>query len=229
MTESKPPAKSSHSNVSVAMIPAVAELQTAGKNLRRLKGDESFDDKGVRTIWHRSASSAEMLTWETKDQKIIKQEFTFFFLAVIFDKDRMIRTGRISPFEESTGPVQSQGQMIKMDPGLSLLTLDAASELLKHIEQPDYFCTHLRKHVNLTLASLRGDSERTIILGDPVGQRVKSSKSLRPKSSPAKPRTTQDDIDVIRGPGPWLWLAAAAALTAAMAIFFYALFSWLSG
>ena len=141
-----------------------ALLEEIARSFRRVRGDETFDDTGVRTIWHQGHLRTEMLSWENRGGSIIRQELSFFGMLVECREGKPVRTGKI-PLDESLtgGGARPSSALIKMDAAPIHRTLDYASHLLKHAPARDYYAQHLLKHVNETLNRLGFDEGRTVV------------------------------------------------------------------
>ena len=148
---------------SSAVAKNVGLLAEIAKSFRRLKANEDFDGRGVRTIWHRGTMRSEMLTWEDKGGSIVKQELSFLGMVVEFKQNEPLRTGTIPLNQELTDAGKPMSHLLKMDRAPVEKTLDYASVLLKNVPDRDYYAQHLLKHVNDTIASLGMDDSRTVI------------------------------------------------------------------
>ena len=73
----------------------LAMLGEVAPGFRRMRANEDFDDKGIRTIWHRGPGRSEMLTWENRDKDIVRQELQLLGNVVEFRQGHDLRTGRI--------------------------------------------------------------------------------------------------------------------------------------
>ncbi len=142
-----------------------ALLEDLAKSFRRIRGDESFDDEGIRTVWHQGRLRTELLSWEDRKGRVVKQELCFFGLVTEYRQGKPVRTGHL-PAEESS--MSSSGgrpmsHLIKMDPTPAHRTLDYASHMLKHVPGRDFYAQHLLKVVNDTLNRLGFDEGRTVV------------------------------------------------------------------
>lgn len=141
-----------------------AMLEDLAKSFRRVRGDESFDDKGIRTVWHQGRLRTELLSWEDRKGKVVRQEMCFFGMVTEYRQGKPLRTGHL-PAEDSTTSSggRPMSHLVKMDPTPSHQTLDYASHLLKHVPGRDFYAQHLLKHVNDTLNRLGFDEGRTVV------------------------------------------------------------------
>lgn len=123
-------------------------LESIANRFRRLRGDESFDTQGIRTIWHRGPQRTELLTWESKDGALIKQELSFAGLIVEYTPNQGIRTGIIPVTDQVTDTGQPRSTVIRMQTAPEANTLQKASTLLGLIPQRDYYGQHLMELSN---------------------------------------------------------------------------------
>lgn len=148
---------------------AVMMLRDIGRQLRRVKSKDTRDKDGVRCVWHQSRLRTELSSWETPDQKILRQELCFFGQVVEFREGQPIRTGTIpNNATLSDGgaarPAGTGEQYVPhRHPDNSLL--EAASAILRECPKRDYFTQHLLKHVNVALNQQKGSAKRTQVLG----------------------------------------------------------------
>lgn len=123
-------------------------LETIANRFRRLRGDETFDTQGIRTIWHRGPQRTELLTWESKDGSLIKQELSFAGLIVEYTPEQGIRTGIIPVTDQVTDTGQPRSTVIRMQTIPEVNTLQKASTLLGLIPDRDYYGQHLMEISN---------------------------------------------------------------------------------
>jgi len=123
-------------------------LETIATRFRRLRGDETFDANGVRTIWHRGPQRTELLTWEDRSGALIKQEFSFAGLIVEYTPEQGIRTGIIPLSDQVTDTGQPRSTVIRMQTTPESTTLQRASALLGLVPERDYYGQHLMEFSN---------------------------------------------------------------------------------
>ena len=123
-------------------------LDTIASRFRRLRGDETFDANGVRTIWHRGPRRTELLTWENRDGALIKQEFSFAGLVLEYTPEQGIRTGIIPLSDQVTDTGQPKSTVIRMQSVPEATTLQKASALLGLVPDRDYYGQHLMEISN---------------------------------------------------------------------------------
>ena len=146
-----------------AIAANLALVREIGESIRRVRGDETFDDQGVRTIWHQGTMRTEMLSWEDRDGAIARQELAFTGLVVLFELGRSVTTGRLPIDDEQTGGGRPMADLVEPDPAPAHETLDLASHLLKAIPDRDYYAQHMLKHINDAVDKLGFDESRTLI------------------------------------------------------------------
>ncbi|OGR11877.1 MAG: hypothetical protein A2341_17055 [Deltaproteobacteria bacterium RIFOXYB12_FULL_58_9] len=185
----------------------LGHLRQEALNFRHIPRGEKTTADGGRVVWHRGPRRSEMLSWVTKSGEVDKQELIFWGLVVSYDQRRHLRTGRTQMLQEQNAPSVGAGDDISWDGTLNFTTLDAASEFLKYTPEKDPFCRHLRKHINLSMASCGGfESERTIMLG--------TEQLTRPKRG-----TVDEPEKSARGKVPWI-VAIVAAIAISAGTFF---------
>src|SRR5262245_37665843 len=102
-------------------------IQETAATLRRIQANEDYDAKGIRTIWHRGRNRTEMLSWENRDGKIVRQELSLFGLVVEFQQGAPLRTARVPSGELLTSSGRPMSHMLEMDPIPLASTLENAS------------------------------------------------------------------------------------------------------
>lgn len=138
-------------------------VEEAAHTVRRMQADESFNEQGVRTIWHRGRSRVEMLTFEDRDKNIVSQELSIFGMLIEFRQDKPLRTGKIPPSEEASSGGKPMSQLIKMDAICDPKALTYGSHLLKHVKGRDFYQQHLLKQINIAISQLGFDDARTAV------------------------------------------------------------------
>ncbi len=75
-------------------VPTEAELSQAIHSMLRVRAVESpADDAGLRTIWHRGARGADLVTWVDTLGKVARQELYLFADCFVWEKGVGLRTG----------------------------------------------------------------------------------------------------------------------------------------
>lgn len=123
-------------------------LTSIAERFRRLRGDETYDENGVRTIWHRGPQRTELLTWENRDGGLVKQEFSFAGLLVEFTPEHGMRTGIIPLSDQVTDTGQPRSTVIRMQATVEPTTLAQAARLLGFVSDRDYYGQHLMELSN---------------------------------------------------------------------------------
>lgn len=191
-------------------------LEKYAATVRRVPGNEEYDAKGVRTLWHRGRM-IELLTWEDKAGGIVKQELSFVGHVVEF-KNNILRTGRLPQTDDSAPGVQVS-QLVKLDAALSLTTLEYASHVLLNIKDRDFYTQHLLRWVNIGLSSM-GD-ERTVVapeqfdrasaVATAIKRRATKSQHVGPVGLGAPKRTGMKALGIVATVGAFAALAGVIA------------------
>jgi hypothetical protein len=146
-----------------ALAANIALMREIAESIRRVRGDESYDGKGIRTIWHQGKMATEMLSWEDQKGNIIRQELAFTGIVVMYKQGKPMTTGKLPLDDKQTGGGRPMTDLIKQDPAPVSDTLDMASHLLKNIPDRDYYAQHLLKYINDAVDTLGYDESRTLI------------------------------------------------------------------
>lgn len=118
-----------------------------GPSFRKVLGtDTELDASGIRRIWHRGARKTELLTWETEDGSIVRQELTFQNLLIETNQTGIVRTGRIP--EEGNS---SQSHAVQFTPTPDPGVLSKCAMLLADMKQRDAYLHQLLETLNITL------------------------------------------------------------------------------
>ena len=141
----------------------LAMIADAAKSFRRVRGDESYDAKGLRTIWHQGSLRTELLTWESRKGRIVHQELSFFGYIVDFREGKRLLTGRAKRDEANTDTGAPKANLLQPDNEPVRSTLQYASHLLKNVPDRDYYAQHLLKQVNDALNADFDDDALTVI------------------------------------------------------------------
>ena len=149
-------------------------VEAIAHRFRRLRGDETFDHTGVRTIWHRGPQRTELLTWENQDGHILKQEFTFAGLVIEFSHKGGVRTGLIPAGEQGTDTGQPRSTIVRMQTSLSVNALQYGARLLGRVPDRDYYGQHLLELINNSLSGLGERPISPICTGPQNFQRLPS-------------------------------------------------------
>ena len=141
----------------------LAVIADAARSFRRVRGDESYDAKGLRTLWHQGKLRTELLTWENRKGYIVRQELSFFGYVVDFREGKALSTGHVKLEDAYTDTGAPKGNLVQADSKLDRTTLEYASQLLKNVPDRDYYAQHLLKQVNDALNAESDDDGHTVI------------------------------------------------------------------
>lgn len=138
-------------------------VEEAAQTVRRMAADESFNSEGMRIIWHRGRQRVEVLSHESRDQKILRQEMSIFGMVVEFRDGYGVRTGNIPINDEASLGPKPVSHLITLDEIPDRKALSYASHLLKHVKGRDFYLQHLLKVVNEAINNLGFDESRTTV------------------------------------------------------------------
>jgi len=152
----------------------LAQLAEVAQSFRRIKSKEEYDKQGVRAIWHSGRLRSELLSWETRENVIVRQELSFFGHVIDYRQNHPVRTGRVAsdPSAADDSTSRPDGSLVTFDPTLDKRTLEYASHLLKYVPDRDYYAQHLLKHVNEAIAKAGIDRSRTQVSDPEVFNRL---------------------------------------------------------
>ncbi len=136
-------------------------VEEAAQSMRRMQANEEFDAEGIRTIWHRGRNRVEMLSWENRDNVIVRQELSIFGMVIDFRQGHGLRTGNLPLDDESEVGGRPIGKTVKFTPRLADNILDYAAHLLKHIRNRDFYAQHMLKEVHDAITQSGFDDMRT--------------------------------------------------------------------
>ena len=136
-------------------------IEQAAQTVRRMQANEEFDANGVRTIWHRGRTRVEMLSWENKDNTIVRQELSIFGSVVEFKLGKGVRTAVLPGEDELSAGGRPTGHTLNFSERPDPEILGYASHLLKHMKDRDFYAQHLLKEVNGAIAISGFDNNRT--------------------------------------------------------------------
>jgi hypothetical protein len=136
-------------------------IEEAAASMRRMQANEEFDASGVRTIWHRGRSRTEMLSWENKQERIIRQELQMFGRVVEFRAGHPLRTGTLPNNDFDSAGGHPESALVNFDRVIDQKTLEYASHLLRHFKGRDFYAQHLLAEVNTAIAGFGFDDNRT--------------------------------------------------------------------
>ncbi len=181
--------------------PTDTELSHAVQTMFRVRAVESPpDETGTRTIWHRGAKGADLVTWVDTIGKVTRQELYLFNDCFVWEKEPGLKTGEHRDVLGSK--LAPAPGTIAYDPELSPERLQRARTGFVTYRGDDKCLLNMRYLLTEGLRGVDLDLE-------PVTGRAAAKPEDRPAdASAASPRPRR---------GPWLWLAlglAGAALAA---------------
>jgi hypothetical protein len=175
------------------MLRTDIELSQAVTSMFRVRAVESPPDpSGERTIWHRGAKGADLVTWVDTLGKVTRQELYLFEDCLVWEKGVGLRTGQ---HQEALGS--------KLNPAPGTIAFDAAQsmERLKRARSglatyagDDKCIVHARQLVNQATRGEPDDDEHVV---------------TGPVKSVASPRK---DVSAPNRRPVWIWLVAAGGL-----------------
>ena len=162
---------------------------------KRVTGtDIKVDGSGIRRIWHRGPRKTELLTWESEEQAIVRQELTFQNLLIETNQTGIVRTGHIP--QDGAG-AEPHAVQFTASPDASILKKCAM--LLADMRERDAYQHHLLETLNATLESVghaplnvmhRGphnyDRHYHDTIGHPAVIKSANQEHFEPSSSAAK-------------------------------------------
>ena len=129
-------------------------LEQIAREFRRMRADETYDDDGIRTIWHRGPQRTELLTWEDRKGNILKQELSFVGLFVETSPGMMPKTGVFPVHEHTTDTGQPRSSIVEITSEPDPSTIRTAAQLLGWVPVRDKYSQLLLDSLTLHLASL---------------------------------------------------------------------------
>ncbi len=127
-----------------------AELKAAIDTLFRVRAVESPpDDHGARTIWHRGAKGADLITYVASDGTVTRQELFLFEDYYLWDRAGGLKTGVSIEKAGSAGARASGDIAFDHDAVLRGRRLEHAAEALQPYTGTDKLIAHARKAVTV--------------------------------------------------------------------------------
>ncbi|MEW5740404.1 MAG: hypothetical protein AB1938_15855 [Myxococcota bacterium] len=121
-----------------------AERVAAVESMYRIRAVESPPDAdGKRTIWHRGAKGAELVTEVDGEGRATRHEFTLFDEHLIWEREKGFRAGRVQKGGGSAAMPASA--MIELAPDASTPVLERAARSLADYRGEDKIISHLRE------------------------------------------------------------------------------------
>ena len=174
--------------------------------------DAAVDDAGIRRIWHRGPRKTELLTWETEEGAIVRQELTFQHLLIETNQTGLVRTGKVPK-----NPKEGSNNAVKFSSGPDHSSVRKCAMLLANMKQRDAYQHHLLVQLNTTLDSL-GYAEVNVLHGGPHNLDPNYHDSLVETPPPAMAEEPADSISTADKTNYWLQIALGIVAVIAAAL-----------
>ncbi len=139
------------------------ELKTAIDTMFRIRAVESPpDEQGARTIWHRGAKGADLITWVDQEGKVTRQELFLFEDYFLFDRAAGLKTGVSLDKVGSTASRGSGDIAFDQDAVLRRKRLEHAAQALAGYDGADKLIAHVKQVVALAAQGKAVDVEETV-------------------------------------------------------------------
>ncbi len=116
------------------------ELHAAIASMFRIRAVESPpNEKGIRTVWHRGAKQAELVSEIDGEGHVVRHEFTLFGDVVIWERGHGLSTGSMREASRGAG-----GDSLELDLGLDDVRLSRVSGALRPWGGDDRIIAHLK-------------------------------------------------------------------------------------
>lgn len=140
-----------------------AELKSAIETMFRIRAVESPpDEQGSRTIWHRGAKGADLITTVDAEGRVARQELFLFEDYFLFERSTGLKTGVALDLLGTSGAHANGDIAFDQDAQLRRTRLEHAAHALAPYDGQDKLIGHVR-HVVTRAAEGKG-----VELGDPV-------------------------------------------------------------
>lgn len=140
-----------------------SELKSAIDTMFRIRAVESPpDDQGSRTIWHRGARGADLVTYVDSDGKVTRQELFLFEDYFLFDRTAGLRTGVALDKVGSAGARASGDIAFDQDAVLRIKRLEHAAQALAPYAGSDKLIGHAKQVITLASQGRTFDSDETV-------------------------------------------------------------------
>ncbi|MBL8953744.1 MAG: hypothetical protein JNK82_23415 [Myxococcaceae bacterium] len=122
------------------------ELKAAIDTMFRIRAVESPpDEQGARTIWHRGAKGADLVTTVDKDGKVARQELYLFEHYFLFDRQGGLRTG-VNLEKVGSSAARASGDIaFDQDAQLGKKRLEDAAQALSPYSGADKLIGHAKR------------------------------------------------------------------------------------
>ena len=139
------------------------ELKSAIDTMCRIRAVESPpDDQGARTIWHRGAKGADLITYVDSEGKVARQELFLFEDYFLFDRGTGLRTGVALDKVGSAGARASGDIAFDQDASLRKKRLEQAAVALAPYAGEDKLIGHVKQIVTLAAQGRSVELEETV-------------------------------------------------------------------
>ncbi|MEC7752330.1 MAG: hypothetical protein VX405_12585 [Myxococcota bacterium] len=121
-----------------------ASIAMVASRLRRVYvGDTEFREDGLRRVWHRGGAAADIISWVDEGGVIMRQEFTFGGLVVLWTRDQGVTSG----LEGSDNAGMPTAKLVDAIDDSDQQLFVISSQILGRIENPDFYLRHLAMRV----------------------------------------------------------------------------------
>lgn len=121
-----------------------ASIAMVASRLRRVYvGDTEFREDGLRRVWHRGGAAADVISWVDQAGVIMRQEFTFGGLVVLWMREQGVTSG-LEGAENAGMPTARVVDAID-DSDHQLFVV--AAQILARVENPDFYLRHLAMRI----------------------------------------------------------------------------------
>jgi hypothetical protein len=127
-----------------------AELKAAIETMFRIRAVESPpDEHGARTIWHRGAKGADLVTYVDSEGRVSRQELFLFEHYFLFDRGNGLRTG-VALDKVGSGASRANGDIaFDQDAVLRMKRLAHAAQALGVYDGQDKLIGHAQQILTL--------------------------------------------------------------------------------
>lgn len=124
------------------------ELKAAIDTMFRIRAVESPpDEQGARTIWHRGAKGADLITYVDSEGKVSRQELFLFEDYFLWDRTNGLRTGVSLEKVGSAGARASGDIAFDQDAVLRMKRLEHAARALASYTGSDKLIVHAKQAI----------------------------------------------------------------------------------
>jgi hypothetical protein len=190
-----------------------AELKAAIDTLFRVRAVESPpDDHGARTIWHRGAKGADLITYVASDGTVTRQELFLFDDYYLWDRAGGLKTGVSIENAGSAGARASGDIAFDHDAVLGGRRLEHAAQALLPYAGTDKLIAHAKKALSVAArgGSFDGDEVVTRSAGTVrLSDLKEASQELQKRELDARLAGQRRNL--------WLFIGAAVIVAAVLA------------